>query len=404
MSKSEKDEIGSSQNNSKEEKISELRFKLESLKKHSKEYESLNANYKKLLNDFSLMNEAKNRLEYEIKQRESEYNRRISDLKAENETLKLGLNDKMTSSVKINTENDTIEREIALKNEEIIILNEKLNEISEHYQQYCQSKNDLVDLAQNIHNELLTQNEQLFKLKEDNKFLTKICQENEKNLRLGENDIHKLSNQINEYNYDVQNLNKKIILHENNVNKLQKKLNSNNDINLSLQNNIKKMEKEFDNYRNENEILKNEIIKERTLRINIEENNERLNNILIQKERELNQINNENEYIKLMNTQYKKNKDINNKLNDRLKNQAVILENQNNILINEIDNILYEDRKMKEIINRRERINYLLKNNNDNLEKSVNGLDNYIINKYRNNYQTNNARITYHYYDNQNNF
>ena len=105
-----------------------------------------------------------------------------------------------------------------------------------------------------------------------------------------------------------------------------------------------------------------------------------------------------------MNTQYKKNKDINNKLNDRLKNQAVILENQNNILINEIDNILYEDRKMKEIINRRERINYLLKNNNDNLEKSVNGLDNYIINKYRNNYQTNNARITYHYYDNQNNF
>ena len=103
--------------NQKDKKISELRSRLDSLLKNSKDYDSLNNRYKQLLNDFSVLNEAKLRLEYEIQQRESEYNRRISDLKAENETLKLGLNDKMTSSVKINTENDTIEREIALKNE-----------------------------------------------------------------------------------------------------------------------------------------------------------------------------------------------------------------------------------------------------------------------------------------------
>ena len=79
------------------------------------------------------------------------------------------------------------------------------------------------------------------------------------------------------------------------------------------------------------------------------------------------------------------------------------MENQNNILMNEIDNILKEDRRMKEIINRRERINYLLINNNNNLERSIYDLDKY-NNCYGNNYQTNDTRYTYHYYDYEHNF
>ena len=403
MSKSQTDEIYNPENKSKDEKIKELRSKLESLKIRSKEYDSLNSRYKELSENFALMNEAKLRLEYEIRQRESEYNRKISDLKAENETLKLGLNDKMTNSQKIFSENDILEREIELKNGEIKILKERLNFITNQYDRIYKSKNDLIDITQNMQDNLLKQNDQICKLKEDNICLKKICQANEKYLRLGQNDINKLSNHLNENKYDMQNLNKKIISQENSLNNLKNKLNSKNDINRGLQNNIKLMKIEFDNERNENEELHNLLIKEQTLRMNIENNNERLKNILMQKEKEFDQLNKDNKNLKLINAQYNKNKAINKIRNDKLRNQVINLEKQNNALINEIDNIIVEDRRRKEIINRKERISYLLKDSNGNLERSLYDLDKF-NNIYGHNYRTNEAKFTYHYYDHENNF
>ena len=374
MSKSQTYEIGSSQKNQKDKKISELRSKLDKLKQQSKDYDSLNSRYKQLLKEFSLMKEANNRLEYEIRQRESEYNRRISDLKAENETLKLGLNDKMTSSKKIFSENDIIEKEIALKNEEIKNLNDRLSDISYQYDKDFKNKDSLFNLAQKLHDNIIEQNEQICKLKEDNINLTKLCQENEKYIKIGESDINKLSNELNENTYDLQNISNKVNIQEKNLNNLQNKLNTCNNMNLTLRNNIKKMEKEFDELRNDNDTMKNDLINERA-------------------------INNDNMNFKTLNMQYKNRKDIVQIQNDKMKRQVIILENQNNTLINEIDNILEEDRKMKEIINRKTRITSLLQNNNDTLEKSIINLD-----KCSNNYdydfeQKSSPRFTYQYYE-----
>ena len=390
------------ENDSKDEKISELLSKLESLKKVSKDYDSLNSQYKELLNNFDLMKEAKLRLEYEIHQRESEYNRRISDLKAENETMKSALNDKMTNSQKIFSENDTIEKEIELKNKEIENLRERLNVLLNQYDINTKNRNNLFDFTQNMQTNILTQKEQICKLKEDNVYLNKVVQENEKYLKLGENDIHNLSKQLNENNYDLQNLNKKVILHEKSLNNLQNQLNSNNNINFGLQNNIKDIQKELIKERNVNAELNNEIILERNLLNDIANENERLKNILSQKDTQINQFNKENENLKLINAQYNKYKNVNKIRNDNLKNQVSKLEYQNNTLIKEIDNIMDEDRRMKEIINRKERINYLLIDNNNNLERSIYDLDKY--NNYYGKDYPDNTRYTYHYYDYEHNF
>ena len=390
------------ENDSKDEKISELLSKLESLKKVSKDYDSLNSQYKELLNNFDLMKEAKLRLEYEIHQRESEYNRRISDLKAENETMKSALNDKMTNSQKIFSENDTIEKEIELKNKEIENLRERLNVLLNQYDINTKNRNNLFDFTQNMQTNILTQKEQICKLKEDNVYLNKVVQENEKFLKLGENDIHNLSKQLNENNYDLQNLNKKLILHEKSLNNLQNQLNSNNNINFGLQNNIKDIQKELIKERNVNAELNNEIILERNLLNDIANENEKLKNILSRKEMQINQFNKENENLKLINAQYNKYKNVNKIRNDNLKNQVSKLEYQNNTLIKEIDNIMNEDRRMKEIINRKERINYLLIDNNNNLERSIYDLDKY--NNYYGKDYPNNTRYTYHYYDYEHNF
>jgi len=384
-------------NKSKDQKISELRSKLDSLLQNSKDYDSLNNRYKQLLNDFSALNEAKLRLEYEIQQRESEYNRRIFDLKSENETLQLGLNTKVTTSKKLFNENDIIEREIGIKTEEVKNLNEKLKDVSYQYDINCQNGKNLVNLAQNLNNDLISQNEQILKLKEDNISLTKICQENEKKLKRDENDLQILSNQLEENNYDLGNLNKKVSLQENILNDLNNKLNTSKEKNISMQIKIKSLEKEFDTLRDENDNLKNDIIDERALRINTDNDNNNLKNILLEKEAQLNLINNENENIKLINSQNGNNKEKNKIMNNKLKNQVILLESQNENLIKEIDNILEEHKKMKEIIKRKSRITSLLKSNNDNLEQSINDLDSFLNSKaiYQN--QQISPRFTYIY-------
>ena len=383
---------------SKNQKISELKAKLDSLKDRSKDYDSLNNNYKQLMKDFSKLNEAKNRLEYEIKQRESEYNRRISDLKAENETLKLGLKDKNTDSKKIFGENDMIQREIKLKDEEIKNLKEKLCNISYLFDKNFENHCNLVNLTHNLNNGFCDLNEQICKLKEDNIFLNKICQDNERNLKIGENEAQKLTNALNDNKYDLENIIKKIYLYEDKLKTLQNKLSSCNEINQGMNDNINKLEKNISDLRNDNNNLQNEIINERKKRINIGINNEKLENILRQKERELALLTNENQNCKLINNQYEHNKDINKLQNDKMKNMIRILENQNSNMINEIDNILDEDRRMKEVLERKERINSLLRYNNETLEKSVNDLDMY-INSYGN-YQPSSSRYTYLYQPN----
>ena len=385
-------------NTSKDQKISELRSKLDSLLQKSKDYDSLHNRYKQLLNEYSALNEAKLRIEYEIQQRESEYNRRIYDLKAENQTLQLGLNSKSTNSKKMSNENDIIMREIGLKNEEIINLSERLNDISSQYDKHCLKNNDFVNLTQSLNKDLLNQKEEISKLKEDNMLLTQICQENEKYLKQGENEAQILYNNLEENSYDLQNLNKKVISQENILNKLKEKFNSCKKSNIELQNRIQKIEKDFDENREENDNLKNELINERTSRIKAESDNQKLNNVLIMKETELDQINNENEKIKLINDQYGRSKENNKNQNDKLKNQVILLESQNDNIIKQIDEILEEDRKMKKIVARKSRISSLLKDNNDTLEKSLNDLEASIhINDNNNQYQQSSPRFTYIY-------
>ena len=385
--------------NSKDQKISQLKAKIYDLKQQQKDYDALNERYKQLLNDFSQLNEAKLRLEYEIRQRESEYNRRISDLKGENETLQLGLNEKMSNSKKIFSENDILERELGLKDGEINDLNTRINDLSNQLDRNQENKDELTNMIKNLNDNNINKNDQICKLKQDNICLTKICQENEKNLKMGEDEMNKMSQKFDEDFYELQNLNRKAIFNENNLNDLQNKLNCCNEINYKLQNNIKNYENEFDKLRNENDGLKNNLLNERTIRCEKENQNEKLNNILMDKDRILNQLCNDNDKIQMMN----RNDSDKNKYykieNDKLKNQVRILENQNQNIINEIDKILDEDRKMKEVLSRKSRITSILRENNDSLEKSINDLESYINSTAYNDYNNrpNLTKLTYQF-------
>ena len=148
-------------NQSKDKIISQLKAKLSDLKQRQKDHESLNQRYKQLINDFSILNEAKLRIEYEIKQREKEYNQRISDLKGENELIRLGLNDRMSNTNNILSQNDIKEKEIRLKNNEINNLKDKVIDLSNQIDSTQIRNQELVKTIDNLNQNNKCQNEQI---------------------------------------------------------------------------------------------------------------------------------------------------------------------------------------------------------------------------------------------------
>jgi chromosome segregation ATPase len=351
-------------NQSKDKIISQLKAKLSDLKQKQKDHESLNQRYKQLINDFSILNEAKLRIEYEIKQREKEYNQRISDLKGENELIKLGLNDRMSNTNNILSQNDIKEKEIRLKDDAINNLKDKAIDLSNQIDSTQIRNQELVKTIDNLSQNNKCQNEQICRLRQDNKCLAMICQDNEKTIKNGIDEIHSLSQKINENCCDINNLNEKILCHANIIKNMQNKINYCNDMNIKLHNNIQKYEKEFEMCRNENNGLKNDILTIRNLRNERENKNEQLKKILNEKETQISQLCHDNDKILVMNRDYNNCSNKYKIQNEKLRQQVKLLDNQNQNIINEIDNILNEDRRMKELLRNKDNISPCLHMNN----------------------------------------
>ena len=358
--------------------ISQLKAHIFELEQHEKDYDCLNSKYRQLQNDCSLINEAKIRLEYELKQKDECYNKQICDLRAENENLLLNCNEKMALNKKLYAENDTLCKQLDLKNQEICELNNRLNDLMCQLDQSNEDKNGLEKMVQGLNDIKSSQKIEISKLVEDNKKLTKIAQDQDRNIKLSEQERQKLCQQIDESNYDLKNLNGKLQSREENLNFLQGQLDENKNLNLKLQGTLKDYERQLDNYKNENENLKNNLNKERMVRNEEEKRNEELANMLSDRERELTRLNNEFESSKNLNAKMNEDKlNITNE-NDKLRNHILVLTNQNQKLIAEIENIIDQDEKMKEQLMRKDRITALLRSNKSTLDQSLNSLDDFL--------------------------
>ena len=116
-------------NKEKDMLIAQLNAHIQELEQQEKDYDLLNQKFRQLQNEYSLLKDNKLRLEYELKQRDEAYNKRICDLRGENENLQLGFNEKIAVNKKLFAENDTLTKQIDLKNREIADLNARLNDL-----------------------------------------------------------------------------------------------------------------------------------------------------------------------------------------------------------------------------------------------------------------------------------
>ena len=352
--------------NSKEDKdtiISRLNSRILKLEQKEKDYDLLNQEFKQLENDYSLLKEAKLRLEYEIKQRNEAYNKRICDLKGENENLQDALNDKICVNKKLYEERQCLENQLNRKNGEIDELNTKINNSYNKLNSAQNDNNNLQNTLRGLNDLKAQQRDKIAELVNDNKRLAKICQDQDHSIYLAEQEKQKLGQKLNGDNAHLNNLNSKIRIQGNTLNNLQNQLDNSNNLNLKLQNNFKDLDNTFSSYKMDNQNLKNGLDQEKYGREDEERKNSELRNILNERQNKLRCLN--NDYIFLKNSQ-EKNTEIRNiyqSENDKLKEHCMILTRQNQDLNNEIDNVIREDEHMKDILNRTDRMSSILKTN-----------------------------------------
>ena len=117
------------ENNEKDLIISNQKTYIYQLELKEKEYDNLNQKYFELKNEYDNLDDYKNQLELIIKQKDNNYNRDISLIKSDNESLKIKQNEILIMNKKLIGENEYLRREIEIKKKEIQRLNQKLNEM-----------------------------------------------------------------------------------------------------------------------------------------------------------------------------------------------------------------------------------------------------------------------------------
>ena len=130
--------------------ISQLKAHIFELEQHEKDYDTLSQTFRKLQNACSLLNEPKIRLEYELRQKDENYNKQICDLRNENENLQLSYNEKISVNKKLFAENDSLAKQIEMKNDEIRDMSDRINELMAQLDKCTEDKSGLERVIQGL--------------------------------------------------------------------------------------------------------------------------------------------------------------------------------------------------------------------------------------------------------------
>ena len=349
--------------------ISKLTSRIQKLEQQDKDYDLLNQEFKQLENDVSLLNEAKLRLEYEIKQSDESYNKRITDLKGDNENLQNALNDKLCVNKKLFEEKQCLENQLKLKNDEITDLTNKINNLNNKLNSSENDKGDLSNTLRGLNELKIAQRDKIAELVDDNKKLANLCQEQEHSLYLANQEKAKLGKKLNDDNANISNLNSKLRVHSNNLNNLQKQLDKSNELNLKLKKDLQNLENAYAGFNADNLAMNDELNKEHNLREDEEKNNNQLIIVLNDRKNKLRCLNEDYIYLKNLHGKCCEERNMLQMETNKLQEHVMILTKQNENLSNEINEVIKEDNQMKDILNRGNRMSSMLQNNDSILSQ-----------------------------------
>ena len=345
------------ESNEKDLIISNQKTYIYQLELKEKEFDNLNQKFFELKYEYDNLDNYKNQLEIEIRNKDKNYNNDISILRAENESLQLKQNEILRVYKQLQGENDYLKREIEIKQKEIQRLNQKLNELlnelnisKETYMKYSKENEEL-------NNVKLYDNNEIANLLEDNHKLYDLCQKLNDSLKESEAENAHLKN-------NIENLNVQLNIQDKNIKYYNEQIN----INSKMQNNLEDINSKMLILQKEKEKIEQSLLNE-------ENQNKNLNNILLQKEEEIKALNKNNE--ELQNKLSNLNNDVIQRKNENEKyiNKCNKLKEQNDKLMNEISNVITFNQKFKDVLNRKEKLKNFIENNNLIIQDSLKNIE-----------------------------
>lgn len=190
--------------------ISQLKAHIFELKQHEKDYDQLNQKFCQIQNDCSLLQDAKMRLEYEQRQKDESYSKQLCDLRAENENLQLEFNDKLAVNKRLFMENESLMNQLEMKNNEIMDLNDQINDLLIQLKKGESDNCNLERTIQGLNDIKESQKNEISKFIEDNRTLSKVIQDQDRSIKISEQDRLALTSKLDKANYELQTLSGKL--------------------------------------------------------------------------------------------------------------------------------------------------------------------------------------------------
>lgn len=367
---------------SKSQKISQLKSQLIQLEEDDKAYSDLLQRYRQLQNDYHIMNDAKLHLEYELKQKNENINKILSDLKGQNLDLSNELSEKNSIYEKLFADKTNLLKNLddRKKENDVFCKNAMNNDriICELNQAKKKCENDVIILDNDTKkNEQDINNlcNQLNALKMKNS-----AQDEE--IKRRNIEINNNQNCLNDVKIANDNVSNQIKLKNAALDSVQNELNLANKTIVDLQNEIKNLEqtlslgKEDLNKINFN--LQNEHIK----RIQAEDDKHKLETVLKDRDVAIERLTCVNDTLKndrekLINGKNKLIADM-----EIYKHNIIVLTEQTEKLSNELERIINEDIEAYNLnISQIQRLQKLIYDNKKLLQEEIealNALENYV--------------------------
>lgn len=363
-------------------KISQLKAQIAQLDENDRAYNDLLQKYRQLQNEFQLVNEAKLHLEYELKQKNENTNKIVTELKAQNIDLNNELKEKTNIYQKLYADNTNLCQNLQNKQKEnetfssAVINNENMiNHISQDKAKCEHDAMVLNDTSKKNENDIHTLCNQLDNLKLKNR---------NQNDELNKTNLEMNNNQkcLNDVKCDNANLNNQINLKNSSLDTIQRQLAMANKSIMDLQNELSNLERDHNLGINQLESIKVSFQNEHEKRIQAENDNVRLEAILKDRDNSVNSLS-------CINGALKEDRDTlnctkNKLMNDleRYKNHVIVLTEQTEKLTNELQRIIDEDSAVYNLNNAQiQRLQKVIFDNKKLLSDEIaalNALENYV--------------------------
>lgn len=283
----------------KDIQISQLKSKLYEYEQNEKSYKDLQSKFRGLQNEYQMMNEAKLRLEYELRQKTEANNKFLAELKNQNENLLNELSGKNVMNKKLFNDNNNLFRTLESKNKENDNLKSQYAQNEETIAMLSEKKDQCEREMDDLNSQTRTNEVNMTQLSQELNKLNMQVGDQDKILNAKTSELNRNQQMLNDLKSENDSLMHKLQAREEGLNSAKEHLDMANMTITQIEKDFNSLHSTFDKTREDLALNKNNFDKERAIRGEAERNNQHLEMLIKEKNDTLNKHHLTNDSLKM---------------------------------------------------------------------------------------------------------